>query len=71
MSYVLRPISTIRRVKGDRILGYDDAADIYSVMQWTDSKWTTIPGGWDFRPTHWYELPVTRQSKRATPPESE
>lgn len=67
----LRPISTLNRVRGDRILGYDEKTDIYSVMMWNGAKWVTIPGSHDFRPTHWQQLPVVRQSRREFPANGE
>lgn len=60
MSYVLRPISTLRKIQGDRLIGFDEANDIYSVMMWNGRAWTTIPGGFEFRPTHWFSLPASR-----------
>ena len=60
MSYILKSITTVRKSKGDRIIGFDDAHDIYVVMMWTGSRWVTIPGMHDFNPTHWYPLPAPK-----------
>lgn len=61
MSYVLRPIATLQKIKGDRLIGYDEKHDIYVVMMWNGQNWITIPGGHEFRPSHWYSLPAPRR----------
>ena len=60
MSYILKPIATHKKMKGDRIIGYDEDHDIYVVMMWDGRRWVTIPGQHEFRPSHWYPLPAPK-----------
>lgn len=60
MSGVLKPIATLQKSRGDRIIGYHEGQDVYVVMMWNGGRFITVPSGLEFKPTHWHPLPSPR-----------